>query len=142
MGTPRSEPDHETVESPSEDELAIRLRRALTGPSATALVARMPNLAVRASVGVGELRFHLDIDRGRMNVLETVPLLSPWHFAVKGSAAAWAAYWEPMPRPGWHDLFALAKRGEMSFEGDLHPFMAHLQFFKDLLALPRVGGGR
>ena len=22
-------------------------------------------------------------------------------------------------------------------EGDLHPFMAHLQYFKDLLALPR-----
>jgi hypothetical protein len=22
-------------------------------------------------------------------------------------------------------------------EGDLHPFMAHLQYFKDVLALPR-----
>lgn len=142
MAIPHAEPDHESAESPSEDELAIRLRRALTGPSATELVARMPGLAVRASVGVGERRFHLDIDRGRLNVLESVPLLSPWHFAIKGSAAAWAAYWEAIPRPGWHDLFALAKRGEMSFEGDLHPFMAHLQFFKDLLALPRHGGTR
>jgi hypothetical protein len=42
-----------------------------------------------------------------------------------------------MPKPGWHDLFALTKRGEAVLEGDLHPFMAHLQYFKDVLALPR-----
>ena len=142
MTASKSEPDHDGANSPSEDELAIRLRRALTGPSATTLVERAPLLVVRASVGVGERRFLLDIDRGRMNVMETLPLLAPWNFAIKGSAAAWAAYWEPMPRPGWHDLFALSKRGEMSFEGDIHPFMAHLQFFKDLLALPRTGGTR
>jgi hypothetical protein len=27
---------------------------------------------------------------------------------------------------------------EATLEGDLHPFMAHLQYFKDLLALPRA----
>ena len=43
----------------------------------------------------------------------------------------------PTPRPGWHDLLALTKRGEAMLEGDLHPFMAHLQYFKDVLALPR-----
>ena len=43
----------------------------------------------------------------------------------------------PEPRPGWHDLFALTKRKEAVLEGDLHPFMAHLQYFKDVLALPR-----
>jgi hypothetical protein len=32
----------------------------------------------------------------------------------------------------------LTKRGEGVLEGDLHPFMAHLQYFKDLLALPRL----
>jgi len=35
-------------------------------------------------------------------------------------------------------LFALTKRGEAVLEGDLHPFMTHLQYFKDLLALPRL----
>ena len=43
----------------------------------------------------------------------------------------------PTPRPGWHDLLALTKRGEATLEGDLHPFMTHLQYFKDVLALPR-----
>jgi hypothetical protein len=47
----------------------------------------------------------------------------------------------PMPRPGWHDLLALTKRKEATLEGDLHPFMTHLQYFKDLLALPRHHGG-
>ena len=33
--------------------------------------------------------------------------------------------------------YQLSPRGEAVLEGDLHPFMAHLQYFKDLLALPR-----
>jgi len=37
-----------------------------------------------------------------------------------------------------HDLLALTKRGEAIIEGELHPFMIHLQYFKDLLALPRL----
>jgi len=41
-------------------------------------------------------------------------------------------------RPGWHDLFALTKRGAASMEGDLRPFLQYLQYFKDLLALPRL----
>jgi hypothetical protein len=42
-----------------------------------------------------------------------------------------------VPKPGFHDLLALTKRGEAVLEGDLHPFIAHLQYFKDVLALPR-----
>ena len=30
-----------------------------------------------------------------------------------------------------------SKRGAASFEGDLRPLLQNLQFFKDLLALPR-----
>ena len=60
-----------------------------------------------------------------------------WRFSYRASAAAWAEYWQARPRPGWHDLLALTKRGEAVLEGDLHPFMAHLQYFKDVLALPR-----
>jgi hypothetical protein len=45
-----------------------------------------------------------------------------------------------VPRPGWHDLLSLTKREEATLEGDLHPFMTHLQYFKDVLALPRRHG--
>jgi hypothetical protein len=48
-----------------------------------------------------------------------------------------AEYWQAAPRPGFHDLLALTKRGEAMLEGDLHPFMTNLQYFKDVLALPR-----
>jgi hypothetical protein len=62
-----------------------------------------------------------------------------WRFGYTASSRAWTEYWRPEPGPGWHDLLALTKRGEASLEGDLHPFMTHLQYFKDLLALPRAG---
>jgi hypothetical protein len=45
-----------------------------------------------------------------------------------------------VPPPGWHDLFALSKKGVMVLEGDLQPLMANLQYVKDLLALPRRAG--
>lgn len=53
------------------------------------------------------------------------------------SASAWSRFWQAVPEAGWHDIFALSKRGELRIEGNLQPLMAHLQFVKDLLAFPR-----
>jgi len=47
-----------------------------------------------------------------------------WRFAYRATSSAWAEYWQAAPKPGWHDLLALTKRGEATLEGDLHPFMA------------------
>jgi hypothetical protein len=58
-------------------------------------------------------------------------------FSFRATEDAWTHYWQPMPAPGWHDLFALTKRGAASMEGDLRPLLQNLQYFKDLLALPR-----
>jgi hypothetical protein len=63
--------------------------------------------------------------------------MRPWVFAFRASIEAWDRFWQPMPEAGWHDIFALMKRGEASVEGDLRPFMANLQYIKDLLAAPR-----
>jgi hypothetical protein len=83
--------------------------------------------------------FHVSIRSGSIVDLTPAPvLMRSWRFSYRASAAAWAEYWKPAPRPGWHDLLALTKREEATLEGDLHPFMAHLQYFKDVLALPRL----
>jgi hypothetical protein len=84
--------------------------------------------------------FLVSIRQGRIAEMSAAPKLMPcWRFSYIASARAWTEYWRPEPGPGWHDLLALTKRGEASLEGDLHPFMTHLQYFKDLLALPRSG---
>jgi len=82
--------------------------------------------------------FHLTLRDGRVTAASAEPrLMRSWRFAFRATPTAWTEYWRPLPRPGWHDLLALTKRGEAALEGDLHPFLANLQFFKDLLALPR-----
>ena len=60
-----------------------------------------------------------------------------WTFGVRATASAWRQFWQPVPEPGWHDLFALTKRGAAAIEGDLQPLMANLQDMKDVLAAPR-----
>ena len=101
-------------------------------------VWRGRTLTTDCLVQIGSTAFLLQIERGRMReCLTEIPLLCPWTFAVRGTVRAWASLWQDPPPPGWHDLFALSKRGEMSFEGNLHPFMAHLQYIKDVLTLPR-----
>ncbi len=67
---------------------------------------------------------------------QRIPLQS-WDFAVKGSENGWDQFWQKFPPPGAHDILALNKRGEFSIEGNLHPLMSHLQFYKDLLACAR-----
>ena len=89
-------------------------------------------------VGLGEASLHLTITAGRITSREHGPrLMRPWQIAFRAPAEAWTAYWQPIPRPGWHDLGALAKRGALVMEGDTRLLLTHLQYFKDLLALPR-----
>jgi len=128
------------------DEAALCARFAAAVPAGLDadphLVWRGRHLRARCLVQIGTTRFLLRIEAGRVTECRTPPaLMSSWNFAVLGSVRAWEALWQSPPPPGWHDLFALYKRGEMTIEGDLHPFVAHLQYVKDLLALPRAGGG-
>jgi hypothetical protein len=103
-----------------------------------ALIARGRFLDCECLLGPMDHPFHVSIRSGRIIDLTPPPvLMRSWRFSYRATSAAWAEYWQAMPKPGWHDLLALTKRGEAVLEGDLHPFMAHLQYFKDLLALPR-----
>jgi hypothetical protein len=62
-------------------------------------------------------------------------------FALRAPEEAWVAFWQPVPAPGFHDLIAMLKIGVLRIEGDQHPFMANLRYFKDLLTLPRAKAG-
>jgi hypothetical protein len=93
---------------------------------------------VTCLIGLGDAIFHLTIVAGRIVSLERGPLLMrSSQFSFRASLQAWQKFWTPMPEPHWHDLFALTKRGEARLEGDIKPFMVHLQYFKDVLAAPR-----
>jgi hypothetical protein len=104
-----------------------------------ALVARGRFLDCDCRLGPIDQPIFASIRAGRIvEFTATAAVMRSWKFSYRATPAAWTEYWKPMPRPGWHDLLALTKRGEAVLEGDLHPFMTHLQYFKDLLALPRL----
>lgn len=106
-----------------------------------ALTAHGRWLDVDCLLGPSTQPFHVAIRAGQ--IVEMIPapvLMRSWRFAYRATPAALAAYWQPMPPAGWHDLLALTKRGQATLEGEILPFMTHLQYFKDLLALPRHNG--
>ena len=89
-------------------------------------------------IDIGDEPFFLSIADGALTGFERGPrLMKGTAFTVRATAEAWTRYWAAVPEPGWHDLFALTKRGVASMEGDFRPLLQHLQYFKDLLALPR-----
>ena len=106
-----------------------------------ALIVRGRWLDVDCLLGPSTQPFHVAIRAGQIVDMTPAPvLMRSWRFAYRATPAALAAHWQPMPPASWHDLLALTKRGQATLEGDLHPFMTHLQYFKDLLALPRRNG--
>jgi hypothetical protein len=107
--------------------------------AAPTLVWRGRFLDCDCQLGLIDRPLFVAIRGGRIVEMTVQPaLMRSWRFSYRASPAAWSEYWQPMPKPGWHDLLALTKRGEAVLAGDLHPFMAHLQYFKDVLALPRL----
>ena len=124
--------------TPNGAALLERLRLALSSRVADAEWQRRARwLRARVLIGAGADSLLLDIDAGGLSVEHQLPPLACWDFALRATPLAWTRFWEAPPPPGWHDLLALAKRGELRLEGSLEPFMRHLQLFKDLLAAPR-----
>jgi hypothetical protein len=106
--------------------------------SDAALVRRGRFLTTDFLVEVGDEPFHISIQAGRIaSVIRGPALLRPWRFAIRASAEAWREFWQPVPRPGYHDLFALTRFGRARIEGDLLPLMANLRYVKDVLESPR-----
>lgn len=103
-----------------------------------ALVRRGRYLSTTFLVEVGDTAWLVTVHEGRIERVERGPfLMRAWAFAVRAPAPAWARFWEPVPAPGYHDIFAMAKTGHARIEGDLRPLMAHLRYVKDVLAAPR-----
>jgi hypothetical protein len=95
-------------------------------------------LTTACRVEIGNEPFFLSIREGALDSFERGPrLMRSTAFTVRATDEAWANHWRPVPEAGWHDLFALTKRGVAAMDGDLRPLLQNLQYFKDLLALPR-----
>jgi len=89
-------------------------------------------------VEIGATSYQVHIDHGRIANCDRNPLpLRPWTFAIRGSADTWRRFWQPIPEPQFHDIFALVKRGGFRIEGNTYPLMQNLLYFKDVLAAPR-----
>lgn len=102
------------------------------------LIRRGRWLHVDCRVDVGAEPFFLAIREGALASLDRGPrLMRSSVFTFRATDEAWTQFWKPIPEPGWHDLFALTKRGAASMDGDLRPLLQNLQYFKDMLALPR-----
>jgi hypothetical protein len=94
-------------------------------------------------VEVGEAAWLIEIRAGRISRVRRGPFVMPtWTFALRAAADTWTKFWLATPPPGWHDLFALAKRRALRIEGDLHPFMSNLLYFKGVMAALRERGSR
>jgi len=103
-----------------------------------ALVRRGRFLDATFLVEVGGVPWYVTVAAGRIAEVRCGPvLMRPWRFAVRAPAEAWDAFWEPEPRPGFHDVFAMCKGGHARIEGDLLPLMQNLRYVKEVLAAPR-----
>jgi len=85
----------------------------------------------------------LRIQEGRVTKVTPGPFITPdYSFALRAPRAVWEKFWQPLPPLGFTDVFALVKQKLMRVEGDIHPFMANLLYFKDVIAAPRKEAAR
>ena len=86
--------------------------------------------------------FYLSFEKGGIaGIAEGPSLKTPWRFALRVGGDALAKFWEPVPRPGYHDIFGLVKYGHARIDGDILMLVKNLRFFKEFMALGRSGDG-
>ena len=90
-------------------------------------------------IDTGDETWLVTIAQGRITAVTKGPFVMPrWTFALRAPADAWAKFWTANPEPGFHDLMALVTSKLLKVEGDQHPFMANLLYFKAVLGSLRA----
>lgn len=103
-----------------------------------AIVRRGRYLTTTFLLGIDDAEYLITVIEGRVARFERGPfLMRPWSFALRASADAWQRFWDAVPAPGYHDLFAMKKRGVARVEGDIVPLMTHLRYVQDVITAPR-----
>jgi membrane-associated protease RseP (regulator of RpoE activity) len=91
-------------------------------------------------IAIDNTYYHVRVEHGRIAKIVAGPFINPDHsFVLRASRKVWVKFWQPLPPPGFNDIFALTKQKLMRIEGNLHPLMANLLYFKDVVAAPRRG---
>lgn len=80
---------------------------------------------------VGEAQYLVTVRGGLIDRVERGPfVMRSWRFAIRASEECWAQFLRSPPAPGWHDLFALLRRGDVTFDGDQRVLWAYLLYLK------------
>ena len=102
------------------------------------LIRRGRFVATTFLVAIDDADTLIRVQEGRIVSVTAGPFITPdYSFALRASREVWQKFWQPLPPIGFTDIFALVKQKLMRVEGDLHPFMSNLLYFKDVLASPR-----
>ena len=82
-----------------------------------------------------ENEYLVNIEKGVVKNVDEGPFVMPSYvFKLTAPKNEWIKFLQHIPEPGSHDIIAMLRRKVLKFEGDLHPLMSHLLYFKLLLA--------
>lgn len=104
-----------------------------------ALLARFGlDLDCALLVGDGDTDWLVRIEHGEVAGVTRGPLIMPrTDLRLRAASETWSRFLEPVPPPGYHDLFALRRYKRIQIEGDIRLLSAYLFYFKRLFALLR-----
>ena len=99
------------------------------------LVRRGKHVNTTFLIAIDDAYHLIRVAEGRIVAITPGPFITPnYSFALRASRDSWEKLWSPKPLPGFTDIFALVKKKLLRIEGDLHPLMSNLLYFKGVLA--------
>jgi len=121
-------------------DLIARFERMQTDLNRTPHLKRLGALfSETVLIQVDDEEFYLFFDKGQLARIEPGPSRkTPWRFALRTDADALARFWEPIPAPGFNDIFGLIKIGRGRIDGDILCLVKNLRFFKEFMDFGRV----
>jgi hypothetical protein len=125
--------------SAEKDELRQKLEAMADRLAALPHLGRIGGLfSTTVLLAVDEAEFYVTFEKGRITAIREGPSLkTPWSFALRAEGEALRQFWQPVPPPGFHDIFGLVKYGHGRIDGDILLLVKNLRFFKEFLALGR-----
>ena len=108
------------------------------------LLHRMRFVSMRFELRSSQQRLQVAVDQGQASA-GAVPadgVIADCDFVLQAPQAAWDAFSQPVPAPGYHDLIALIESGHAQFSGEGLAFFRNLFLVKGIVSAVFRGDAR
>lgn len=88
---------------------------------------------------IGQLQMFFSVNHGNLKIISSLTFNDYWDFTIKGTRESWNEFFQPFPKPFYHELFAMINQvKDVTLDGNRLKAMQHIRCLSRMFHIFRI----